>query len=210
MATNKRTVRPKTVLRFRIDLEDCPVPVWRLIDVPENYSFWDLHVAIQDSMGWLDCHLHEFSARRPKSRLRQPVGLPHDEDLLPPVLAGWEIPVSRFFQKPGDVMQYLYDFGDGWQHAITLTGLLLAEPDQSYPACIDGAGAGPPEDCGGVWGYERLLAVINDPEHEEHADLRRWLRGARPDNWPFDPAHFDQVAVSFDSPNKRLKMVFEN
>ncbi len=209
MATDQRYKRPKTMFRFRIELEEAPNPIWRLIDVPENYSFWDLHVAIQDSMGWLDYHLHEFRATRPKSRLRKPVGLPHDEEMLPEVLPGWQVPLTRFFQKPGDVMEYLYDFGDGWTHEVTLAGMILAEPERRYPACIDGAGACPPEDCGGVWGYQRLLAVIRDEQHEEREELVGWLRGMNSDNWPFDPMRFDRASVRFDSPKKRLRMVLE-
>ena len=94
MANHQGCTTPKTVFRFRIELETAPSPVWRLIDVPANYSFWDLHVAIQDSMGWLDYHLHEFRATRPKSRLRKAVGLPHDEEMLPEVLPGWQVPLT--------------------------------------------------------------------------------------------------------------------
>jgi hypothetical protein len=205
MTTSQRPRRPKSVFRFRIELKDAPFPIWRLIDVPENYSFWDLHVAIQDSMGWQDYHLHEFQATRPKSRLPEPVGLPHDEVMLPEVLPGWEIPISKFFQKPGDAMEYLYDFGDGWQHEVTLAGIILAETGQRYPACVYGAGACPPEDCGGVGGYEHLLTVIQDEHHEEHSHLVTWLRGMSPGNWPFDPERFDHQAVRFDSPKKRLR-----
>lgn len=48
------------VLRLRVSLRDIEPPIWRLIDVPGSYTFWDLHVAIQDAMGWLDYHLHSF------------------------------------------------------------------------------------------------------------------------------------------------------
>ncbi len=209
MANQRRSSSAKTVFRFRIELAESPVPIWRLIDVPENYTFWDLHVAIQDSMGWLDCHLHEFRAIRPKSRLRKPVGLPHDEEMLDEVLPGWQVALAQFFQKPGDTMEYLYDFGDSWTHEVMLVGLVLAEPERRYPACIDGAGACPPEDCGGVWGYQRLLEVIKDEQDEEYEELVSWLRGARPDNWPFDPKRFDSHSVRFDAPKKRLRMALE-
>jgi hypothetical protein len=44
----------KRIMQFRIELNDLKPPIWRRIQVPETYSFWDLHVAIQDAMGWLD------------------------------------------------------------------------------------------------------------------------------------------------------------
>ena len=48
------------LLRIRIELIGVSPPIWREILVPARYSIWDLHVAIQDAMGWLDYHLHEF------------------------------------------------------------------------------------------------------------------------------------------------------
>jgi hypothetical protein len=62
-------VRPRLVSQFLIVLPRTDPLVWRRIQVPESYSFWDLHVAIQDAMGWLDYHLHEFADPRKRWKI---------------------------------------------------------------------------------------------------------------------------------------------
>ena len=71
--------------------------IWRRIQIPENYSFWDLHVAIQDSMGWQDCHLHQFQIADPVNNNQTHIGIPDDEFLdedMPVILPGWETNIS--------------------------------------------------------------------------------------------------------------------
>jgi hypothetical protein len=51
------------ILRIRVTLELEGEPMWRLIEVPADFTFWDLHVAIEDAMGRLDYHLHAFLVR---------------------------------------------------------------------------------------------------------------------------------------------------
>ena len=80
---------------------------------------------------------------------------------------------------------YEYDFGDSWRHQITVTPIAKPRTDWSYPLCVAGAGAAPPEDVGGVSGYEEFLSAIKDPKHEEHDRMLEWVGGA------FDPAGFD-------------------
>jgi hypothetical protein len=66
----------RDVFRFRIELPDIRPPIWREILVPASYSFWDLHVAIQDAMGWEDYHLHEFEVAEPESGELLRIGIP--------------------------------------------------------------------------------------------------------------------------------------
>lgn len=195
------------VLRFRITLNEIEPPVWRLIDVPETYSFWDLHVAIQDAMGWLDYHLHAFNPRRKRGRTRVSIGIP-DEEYGDGTLAGWEIPIMDYFMEPGDALDYEYDFGDGWSHEIVLVGVLLKEPGRKYPVCLDGARACPPEDCGGVSGYEELLEILADPSHEEYEDMVDWLKGHAKNYYPYEPDGFDSDGVKFDNPKTRFRNAF--
>ena len=110
--------------------------------------------------------------------------------------------MEAFFTTPGVVMNYEYDFGDGWEHEILLEGILLREPKTKYPRCIDGERACPPEDCGGPWGYENMLKILADPEHEEHEQTVTWLGGS------YDPARFDLKKIRFDNPAKRWKKAF--
>jgi Plasmid pRiA4b ORF-3-like protein len=79
--------RPNLIYQFKITLEDISPAIWRRILVPARYTFWDFHVAIQDSMGWLDYHLHAFELKAPGSGKRVEVGIP-DEEFDRPVIPG--------------------------------------------------------------------------------------------------------------------------
>jgi hypothetical protein len=88
---------------YTVRLLEIEPTIWRRIEVPERYSFWDLHVAIQDAMGWLDYHLHEFQMYDPGRKEEARIGLPDDEDDPElPVMAGWRTAIKRFFKRPGD------------------------------------------------------------------------------------------------------------
>ncbi len=75
-------------------------------------------------------------------------------------------------------------------------------PDGEFPGerCAGGAWRCPPDDCGGIGGFEEFLAAIADPQHDEHEAMLTWAGGA------YDPAEFDPVAVRFDDPAVRLRM----
>lgn len=80
-------------------------------------------------------------------------------------------------------LAYTYDFGDDWQHTVTIEAVADADPAIEYPRYIDGAGRAPPEDVGGIPGFELFLDAMNDPKHEQHRELERWH------GRPFDPKH---------------------
>ena len=156
-------------------------------------------------MGWLDCHLHSFRFGKPRSRNRIEIGIPLDESFDGvETLPGWEIPIPKFFGEVGDQCVYEYDFGDGWEHTVTLEAIMLAEKRRRYPSCPEGERACPPEDCGGEGGYYHVLEVISDPQDEEYEGMIEWLGGA------FDPEHFAPSKVKFDNPAKRWKVAFED
>lgn len=194
------------VLQFKVALQGNEPEVWRRFQTPASYSFWDLHVAVQDVMGWQDYHLHEFRVKKPRGRKVWKIGIPDDEaeDTLP----GWTVPVFEYFKFPGDVAEYVYDFGDYWQHELLLEGLLLAEPDTSYPRCLAGDRACPPEDCGGPHGYQEMLKVLEDPGHAEYGDYVNWLGGQGSGGRPFDAGLFEAAAVVFEDPRKRFRNAF--
>ena len=195
---------PKRIYQFKITLKGITPTVWRRIQVPETYSFWDLHVAIQDVMGWLDYHLHLFQVHRTHVPVPIEIGIPDGYAIEgdPEIHAGWEAPVSDLFYTVGDTANYEYDFGDGWHHEILLEGIFLREKGQIFPKCIDGARACPPEDCGGVHGYYRMLEVLADPGDEEYESMLEWLGGG------YDPQEFAPGKVKFDNPTKRWKRAF--
>ena len=90
--------------------------------------------------------------------------------------------------KPGAHFVYTYDFGDSWEHLITVEQVQTASAGLHYPHCTDGAGACPPEDCGGAPGYSDLKVALADPAHEEHHAMLEWL-GLRSAT-EFAPARF--------------------
>jgi len=191
------------VLQFKVRLQDIEPAVWRRIQVPANYTFWDLHVAIQDAMGWKDYHLHEFrlDETSPHELLR--IGIPDDE--FPherPTLPGWGVRIAPYFTVEGARAAYVYDFGDSWEHVLEFEGAHPREARGRYPRCIAGARACPPEDVGGTPGYEEFLAAIADPEHEQHEDMLRWAGGS------FDPEAFSAERVCFDDPRMRWRLAF--
>lgn len=198
---------PPMIHQYKITLRDIAPAIWRRIQVPKSYTFWDLHVAVQDSMGWLDCHLHAF--RFPGARGKRPIeiGIP-EGDSDPSILPGWKVRIADYFIRPGVVALYEYDFGDGWEHDVALEDTLPSEPRQKYPRCTAGERACPPEDCGGVPGYEHLVEVLRQPKHPEYAESVAWLRGHARNYHPFDPAHFDGRAVRFSDPKKRWAKAF--
>ncbi len=194
-----------TVFQFKITLRHIRPPIWRRIQVPAAYSFWDLHVAIQDGMGWLDYHLHEFLIRAVPGRPALHIGIPDDAPLLGDIddLPGWEIPVRKYLGWPKARALYTYDFGDDWEHDVVLEKVLPRTPRVRYPVCVAGRRHRPPEDVGGPGGYLRFLEAIRDPEHEEHESCLEWVGGS------FDPEAFSPAEVVFDNPAERFKVAFE-
>ena len=200
--------RRKSVLQFLIVLSDTDPLIWRRILVPETYSFWDLHVAIQDAMGWMDSHLHEFRVFHQTNKQVDRIGIP-DEDFPEdsPCQAGWQLKISDYFTYrsllDAPPALYAYDFGDDWHHVVMCEDIFQAEASVKYPRCVAGRRACPPEDCGGVHGYRNFLKAIRDPEHPEHEDFMEWSGGS------YDPDAFAPEKVVFDNPRKRWKTAFQ-
>ena len=137
-------------------------------------------------MGWTDSHLHQFSAG----------GIDYGEP--DPDYAAWGMPVkserrARLNQiAPLEKARfvYQYDFGDSWDHEILVEKILPPEPEVRYPRCLTGKRACPPEDVGGIWGYEGFLDAIRDLQHPEHEEYLEWAGGE------FDPEAFDLGVVN--------------
>ncbi len=194
------------VYQFKITLASSKPPIWRRIHVPETYTFWDLHIAIQDAMGWQDCHLHEFEMLDPKTGEIRRIGIsdeklgfggvfPDDEEILDELKKR----IKTWFSLENSRAGYTYDFGDGWEHFLELEKILPRDKNVRYPICVTGKRACPPENCGGIWGYESLLEILKDPDHEEYEDMLDWVGGE------LDPKDFDPKKVVFTNPDKRPK-----
>lgn len=198
---------PDYVHQFLVVLTGTNPLVWRRIQVPAEYSFWDFHVAIQDAMGWEDRHLHEFQLFDDSAGRTLAIGIPTDMSSPDrPVVPGWTVPLLKYFDPQGRhrwPFSYAYDFGDGWEHVLIHEGFERAKKSHKYPRCIAGERRCPPEDCGGVHGYAEFLKAIADAKHPRHAEMTDWI-GA---TWTTDD--FEPRRVKFDDPQKRWSMAFQ-
>lgn len=192
------------VLQFKIELPEILPLIWRRILVPSNYNFWDLHIALQDSMGWLDYHLHHFEIKAKRRRKAIRIGIPDFDRLgeLEEVFPGWEIPVLEYFNDLGITAKYLYDYGDSWWHTVQLEGYMFRDRKIDYPICIDGERACPPEDCGGVSGYYNVLKTLSNPHDEDFKGMREWVG----EHW--NSESFNKDTIEFDDPYKRWVYAF--
>lgn len=176
---------PEQIATLRIELLDTDPLIWRQVDVPISISLKTLHNVIQAAMGWLDCHLWEMRLGR------QTYGLPMEEDWgdLPRIDAA-KVRVSQILGPRRTVIDYTYDFGDSWDHRLTLTNVRRGEANTAYPRYIAGERPAPPEDCGGVPGFYAALEARADPSHPDHADVVEWLAD-------YDPEAFDDLQLRF-------------
>jgi len=182
MAKKRSKKQVSSVYQLKVTLRNAKPPIWRRVLVPSSMNLGDLHEVLQIVMGWSDYHLHLFVAGQTTfGTLDNDFGndfVTEDEDEM-------EYELSEVLVKEKDSLTYEYDFGDGWEHKIVLEKILPFDGSMHVPSCIKGKRACPPEDCGGVWGYENFIKIIQDPSHPEHEDMLEWVGGE------FDPEHFD-------------------
>lgn len=176
------------VVECTIELREVQPQAWRRLLVPASVRLDKLHRMFQAAMGWEDCHLHAFEIRGERYGM-QFDGYPEGE---------LDEKASTVVSAIGTNERFLYeyDFGDSWEHEVTVHRVTRMAKGLKFAVCLHGANACPPEDVGGSWGYEHLLAVLADPSHEEHQHLSEWVGGT------FDPSEFDLALV-----NARLQAV---
>lgn len=203
----KKSKNSGSVLQFKITLSDSAPRVWRRILVPADYTFFALHCAIQNAMGWTDSHLHAFyiGERRGRDRITIEFPNPENDGMYPPGETRDERTerLADYFGKTIKQCVYGYDFGDNWNHTVLFERELPREPKQVYPQCLAGENGCPPEDCGGVGGYDYLREILKNPRHQEHADRLEWLGLNDPKE--FNPHEFNLREVEFENFKKRLK-----
>ncbi len=170
--------------QLKVKLLNGHLSIWRRLWVPGDITLAELHTVLQVSMGWEDCHMHAFVVGK------QRYGIPEDECSENES----NVCLSQVLKKTGSKLRYEYDFGDCWQHEITLEQVNNDEIELTAPVCVEGHGACPPEDCGGTGGYADLLEAISNKRHPQHKELLDWLGSA------FDHELFDRNSV-----NERLK-----
>jgi tetratricopeptide (TPR) repeat protein len=179
--------KPGTIYQLRIALADLRPSIWRQVLVPADFTLAKLHRVVQAVMDWENSHLHDFTIGTeryadPRARL--------DE-----VKNETKVPLHQVAGSRGK-FYYQYDFGDCWEVEIKVEKVLPPARDGSYPICLAGENAGPPEDSGGIWGYADILEILEDPDNPGRVEILEWL------GEDFDPAEFDLEEV-----NKRLAKI---
>ena len=174
-------------VRIRITLKDIEPAPWRVVDAPLSLTLGSLHNVIQAAFGWWNYHLWEFQVGNWR------VAIPDEEDEWNPgprpLADARRFPLSRCLTWGMDTMNYLYDFGDYWNHLVQLGAVFRAEDPYALPAFVEGAWAAPREDTGGVSGFAEFKEAVADPFHAEREDLLAWYGG------PFDPANIHEEQI---------------
>lgn len=173
------------IYQLKITLSGSEPPIWRRFVVDGQTSLGDLHSLIQLVMGWSDSHLHHFVVEGSYYGLQDPELF--DEGLG--TLDEQSFTLTQVAPGPGGSLVYEYDFGDSWVHVIEVEGITEPAAGVSYPRCLAGERCCPPEDVGGIWGYEEFLAALRDAGHPEHSRYVEWIGD-------FDPERFDVERVN--------------
>lgn len=189
------------IATVRIELVDSDPPIWREVEVPTAFTLTDLHDVAQAAMGWEDYHLWKFTIAR------QSYMPPMEDDFGfgPPSIDPDTVRLRELLRPRRTTIEYLYDFGDGWEHRMTVTRIRAGEAGMSYPRYVGGENAAPPEDSGGIYGYYDKLEILADPEDSDHDEIAEWMGEG------FDPGVVDEEAIrqrlaQLAKPRRRRKM----
>jgi hypothetical protein len=184
--------KPANAVQIRVSIDEIEPDVWRRLVLPVHWNLEHLHLGIQAAFNWWNYHFYEF--RIGGLRYGDVEVLTEDAtDDDPRVFDQTEVRLLNF--KQGSVFSYHYDFGDGWRHTVAVEEFLTLGSSPKQGSCIAGERARPPEDVGGISGYERFLEIIADKEDPEYAETIRWCGGY------FDPEWFDLAVVDKDVRN---------
>jgi hypothetical protein len=169
------------IFRIKITLVGSDPPIWRSFEVPAEISLGALHTVIQTVMGWEFEHMHSFTIKKETyGSAHEEFGDEHDE----------EITALDKVARTRSKFEYEYDFGDCWIHGLEVEKVVAPEPGVFYPRCIAGERACPPEDCGGIYGYDQILEAVRDRENAPDSELLEWVGD------DFDPAAFNVGEVN--------------
>lgn len=177
-------IRPQ-IYQVKVKLLGIEPPIWRRLQIPADLFLHDFHKVLQTAMGWENQHLHIFM------RGNRLFGPSDDEWLNNPRFQDYTIVrVNDLLRNEGDEIVYQYDLGDNWRHLITLEKQTEPEPLEYYPVCVGGARECPPEDCGGPYGYQEMIAAVKDPSNPQH----KFFKALFPDG--LDPEYFDLEEIN--------------
>jgi hypothetical protein len=173
------------IARIRIELDGIEPTIWRRVQVPLTTSLKGLHDVIQAVMPFENCHLFRFDVGDKR------FGIPNPEwDQVHETLDAKNIKLGALVERGVSTFSYTYDFGDDWRHSVTIESVNAADSTLDYPRFIDGSGRAPPEDVGGIPGFEEFLDAMTKPHHPEHQRLTDWYGGS------FDPDDLNLPVIS--------------
>ncbi len=175
----------KAIYQIKVTLVGSKPPIWRRILIAGTTTLSQLHNILQITMGWSNSHLHLFKVGEQIYSDQE-----YDEDIEYGTKSEKRYRLEQIAPEGGFRFRYEYDFGDSWEHALLVEKILPAEKGKRYPVCLAGKRACPPEDVGGIWGYEELLGAIADPGNKENRELLDWIGGK------FNPEAFDMNKVN--------------
>jgi len=162
--------KPTEILQINITLMRTNPKIWRRILVTQNLNLERLHDAIQISMGWTFSHLFEFTVGDRKYGEPDPYAPAGSQ-----AFHARNLKLSAIVDRNIKNFSYIYDFGDHWEHEILIEKQIVADSSQRYPVFVHGEGRCPPEDVGGIDGFEEFLSAIKDPSHEDYQHYQDWV-----------------------------------
>ena len=186
---------------IKISLRDIKPKIWRKMFVPSGLNFAEFQIMLNLGMGWHNCHLHEFEFPKTTTWVTNNKEIVEDYDsgFLEGLKAqGFPVEVKRFllsqeteiddFLVVGSKFYYIYDLGDYWEHEIQV---VKAADDYTlrYATVTGYSGNCPPEDCGGVGGYEDFLAIISDSKHKDYKRIKAWAESQGYGDYDIDKAN---------------------
>lgn len=178
----RRNARPTlATYRIRVDLDHAEPPIWRRLDLRSDLPLDVVHQVLQAAFGWTDSHLHRFSlGGHPFDRTSQLFLCPYDveegEDDDHGDVAAGDVRLDETLQEPGDVLHYLYDYGDSWEVSLRLEEVLPAAADAPSARAVDGRRAAPPEDSGGGTDLASIAFVVDNPAAFDVDEVNSALR----------------------------------
>ncbi len=194
------------IYQIKVVLQDIKPPVWRRLLIPSNATFWELHIAIQDSFGWEDYHLHQFFVGSAWDRNATHIAIPNPEDDWgegEESLDEATTKLEEFLSEDQPKLTYVYDFGDNWEHKIILEKVLPFSSQEVFPQVVAGKRACPWEDSGGTGGYEHKIEILKNKKHPDHLEIADWV--GVDDFSELDLESFEPEDVVFRNPATELQ-----
>ncbi len=168
---------------LRIKLRGISPSIWRKIVVPSSIKLTSLAEIILEAMGWWNEHLHQFRVKKTYYATKH---MEADEFGWSDTRWGGDYSIAHLLKKERENVVFEYDYGDSWEHDVTLSKIEDFEEDETpYVQLLGGKRACPPEDCGGVPGYYNLCETMKHPYSTYAKEAKEWL------GFNFDPEEFD-------------------